>query len=167
MHNAQVCYFNNVWLMFLAFKKKKSFQTIVGPPPPALVLCISHSGSLPRRPPPRPVLRISHSGSLTRWATSPGPSHFPLWFFNLSIPPPRPVLHISHSGSLTCRSPPPGPSHFPLHFFNLSVPILEDLTRTKEPSVPFISTTLPSRWFCGRTITSLAGSLTLWLFWGS
>jgi hypothetical protein len=26
---------------------------------------------------------------------------------------------------------------------------------------------LPSRWFCGRTITSLAGSLTLWLFWGS
>jgi len=36
--------------------------------------------------PPRPVLRISHSGSLTRQAPSPGPSHFSLQFFNLSIP---------------------------------------------------------------------------------
>jgi hypothetical protein len=34
MHNAQVCYFNNVWLMFLIFLKNFSFQTIVGPPLP-------------------------------------------------------------------------------------------------------------------------------------
>jgi len=33
VHNAQVCYFNNVWLMFLVFKNF-SFQTTVGPPPP-------------------------------------------------------------------------------------------------------------------------------------
>jgi hypothetical protein len=32
VHNAQVCYFNNVWLMFLVFKKNFSFQTTVGPP---------------------------------------------------------------------------------------------------------------------------------------
>ncbi len=34
VHNAQVCYFNNVWLMFLVFKKNKNFQIIVGAPPP-------------------------------------------------------------------------------------------------------------------------------------
>ncbi len=34
VHNAQVCYFNNVWLMFLVFLKKNSFQTTVGLPPP-------------------------------------------------------------------------------------------------------------------------------------
>ncbi len=29
VHNAQVCYFNNVWLMFLVFFLKISFQTTV------------------------------------------------------------------------------------------------------------------------------------------
>jgi hypothetical protein len=33
MHNAQVCYFNNVWLMFLVFKKFFFFQITVGTPP--------------------------------------------------------------------------------------------------------------------------------------
>jgi hypothetical protein len=72
VHNAHVCYFNNVWLMFLVFKKNFSFQTTIGPPPPA------------------PVLRISHSDSLPRRAPLPGPSHFALRFFNPSIPPPGP-----------------------------------------------------------------------------
>jgi hypothetical protein len=81
---------------FWFFKKNFSFQTIVGPPA-APVLCIFHSGSLPRQP-PCPILRISHSDSLTRRAPQPGPSHFPLRFFNPSIPPcrsftfPTPVL---------------------------------------------------------------------------
>ncbi len=98
LHNAQVCYFNNVWLMFLVFQKNFSFQTTVGPP--ARRPSPSH---FPLRfftlsTPPRPVLRISHSGSLTRQAPPPGPSHFSLRFFNLSIPPgrsfpfPTPVL---------------------------------------------------------------------------
>jgi hypothetical protein len=71
LHNAQVCYFNNVWLMFLVFLKKKSFQTTVGPPPLTPVLCISHPGSLTRRAPPA------------------DPSHFSLRFFNPSSPPGR------------------------------------------------------------------------------
>jgi len=32
VHNAQVCYFNNVWLMFLVLEENFSFQTTVGPP---------------------------------------------------------------------------------------------------------------------------------------
>jgi hypothetical protein len=37
VHNSQVCYFNNVWFMFLIFKKNFSFQTTVGPPPSAVL----------------------------------------------------------------------------------------------------------------------------------
>ncbi len=48
MHNAQVCYFNNVWFMFLVFKK--NFYLFKQPLVPlALLLRISHSGSLSRR----------------------------------------------------------------------------------------------------------------------
>jgi len=68
VHNARVCYFNNVWSMFLVFKKNFSFQTTVDP----------------------------HSAS---------PSHFPLRFFNPSIPPVASVLRISHSSSLPHRPP--------------------------------------------------------------
>jgi hypothetical protein len=51
VHNALVCYFNNVWFMFLVFLKKLlSFQTTVGPPL-ASIFRIFHSGSLLRRPP--------------------------------------------------------------------------------------------------------------------
>jgi hypothetical protein len=110
--------------MFLVFNSNNHWSPS---PPVALVLRISHSGSLPCRP-PRSILHISHFSSLTRRAPLLGPLHFPLRFFNLSIPP-------------------PGPSHFPLQFFNLSVPVLENPIGTKEPSVPFISTTLSSLWF--------------------
>ncbi len=77
------------------------------------------------------------------------------------VDPPRPVLHISHSSSLTRRSPLHGLSHFPLQFFNLSVPILENLIGTKEPSVPFISTTLTVRGHCpsGVTVTDRPSEL--------
>ncbi len=129
VHNAQVCYFNNVWFMCLVFKKNFYLfkQPLVPPsPPPPRSFAFPTPVLYPVDPPsPRLVLRISHSGSLTHRA-------------------PRPVLHISHSGSLTRRSPPPGPSHFPLQFFNLLVPILENPTGTKELLVPFMSTTLPS-----------------------
>jgi len=130
---------------FWFFKKTFLFKQLLVPPPP--------------RPGPShfPLRFFTSSTAL------PGPSHFPLRFFNPSSPP-RPVLCISHSGSLTHRSPPagpshfplqffnpsippPGPSHFPLQFFNLSVSVLENPKGTKEPSVPFISTTLPSWWF--------------------
>jgi len=65
MHNAQVCYFNNVWLMFLVFLKNFSFQTTVGPPPRLnpLHFPLWFFTSSTR---PRPVFRISHSGSLPR-----------------------------------------------------------------------------------------------------
>ncbi len=126
------------------FLKKLSFSNNRWSPLAALVLRISHSGFLSRRPPsPGPSHFPLQFFNLSSPPPPPGPSHFPLRFFNLSIPP-RPVLHISHSGFLTRRSPPPSPSHFPLQFFNLSVPILENPTRTKELSIPFISTTLPS-----------------------
>ncbi len=133
-------------------------------PPLAPVLRISHSSSLPCRP-PRPVLRISHSSSLTRRAPPPGPSHFPLWFFNSSIPP-------------------AGPSHFPLRFFNPSKPPCPVLhislsssltfrflflrTQQEQKNHRFLSFQQPCRadGFRVRTATSLAGSLTLTLFWG-
>jgi hypothetical protein len=80
VHNAQVCYFNNVWLMFLVLKKNFSFQTTVGPPPRPGPSHFSLRFFTPSTPPP-------------------GPSHFPLRFFNPSIPPawsytfPTPVLY--------------------------------------------------------------------------
>jgi hypothetical protein len=94
----------------------------------------------PLVPPAALVLRISHSGYLPRRAPPPGPSHFPLRFFNPSIPP-RPVLHISHSGSLTRWSPPPGPSHFPLRFFNPSIPP----ARSSESAATVLPTALSLR----------------------
>jgi len=146
---------------FWFFKKTFLFkQSLV--PPFALVLRISHSGSLACRPPLRGPSHFP-LWFFTLSTPSPSPSHFPLRFFNPSSPPalsvafptpilypvdpPCPVLRISHSGSLPGRPPSPSPSHFPLQFFNLSVRILENPTWTKEPSVPFISTTLPSWWF--------------------
>jgi hypothetical protein len=92
--------------------------------------------------PPRPVLRISHSGSLTCRAPPADPSHFSLRFFNPLIPPPDPS-HFSLR-FFNPSIPSPDPSHFPLQFFHLSFLVLENPTGTKEPSVPFISTTLLS-----------------------
>jgi hypothetical protein len=58
---------------FWFVKKTFIFSNNHWSPPPS-VLCISHSGSLPRRPPPAPL----------------GPSHFPLQLFNSLSPPPSP-----------------------------------------------------------------------------
>jgi hypothetical protein len=84
VHNARVCYFNNVWLMFLVFKKNFCFQITVNP----------HSIG-----PSHFSLRFFNPSIPPRL----GPSHFSLRFFTPSTPP-RPVLRISHSDSLTRRS---------------------------------------------------------------
>jgi hypothetical protein len=132
VHNAQVCYFNNVWLMFLIFKKKISFQTTVDPPPPPwsfafptlVVYPVNPPSHFPLRlftlsTPPYLVLRISHSDSLIRQS-------------------PRPVPHISHSGSLTRRSPRPI-----LHIAHSSPLVLAHLH--SESAVTVLPTTLNSR----------------------
>jgi hypothetical protein len=138
-------------------------HSVIFTPPTALVLRISHSGSLPRRPPPRPVLRISHSDFLTRQAPPPSPSHFPLQFFNPSIPP-RLVLHISHFGSLTRRSPRPV-LHIS-HSNSLTFRFRFLRTQHEQKNRRFLSFQQPCQvdGFRGRTTTSLLGSLTLSLF---
>jgi len=86
VHYARVCYFNNVWLMFLVFLKNFCFQTTVDPH-------FAGPSHFPFRffnpsiPPPRL-----------------GPSHFSLLQFFTPLTPPRPVFRISHSDSLTRRS---------------------------------------------------------------
>jgi hypothetical protein len=89
MHNAQVCYFNNVWFMFLIFKKNFYFfkQPLVPPSSPRS-FTFPTPVLYPVYPPPS-VLHISHSGSLTHRAPHPV----------------LPILHISHSGLLPRRPP--------------------------------------------------------------
>jgi hypothetical protein len=141
-----VCYFNNVWFIFLDFQKKLFFSNNLWFPPSPWSFTFSTPVLYPVDP-PRPVLRISHFGSLICWSPPLGPSHFPLWFFNPSIPP-CPVLHISHSNSLT----------FQFQFLK---------TQHEQKNRRFFSFQQPCRayGFRGRTVTLLAGSLTLSLFW--
>ncbi len=122
MHNAQVCYIPR------------------RAPPPRRSFPFSSSVLYPVDPPPPPlppVLPIFHFGSLPR---RPGPSHFPLRFFNLSIPP-------------------AGPWHFPLRFCNLSIPIshFDYLTRRsprpEHMGITKKSNTHPTLVFCLSTTT--------------
>jgi hypothetical protein len=70
VHNAQVCYFNNVWFMFLVLKKKNLFkQPLVPPPSPRSFAFLA------------PALYPVD-------AHPPGPSHSTLQFFTSSSPPP-------------------------------------------------------------------------------
>jgi hypothetical protein len=49
VHNAQVCYFNNVWFMFLVFLKNfLSFQTTVGPPPRSFAFLVLYPVDPPK-----------------------------------------------------------------------------------------------------------------------
>jgi hypothetical protein len=102
VHNAQVCYFNNVWFMFLVFKKNiYLFKQPLVPP------CFGPSHFplrffTPSTPPPL------------------CPSHFPLRFFNPSSPSPSPSGPSHFPLRLFTRSIPPPSSHFPLRFKTLT-----------------------------------------------
>ncbi len=61
LHNAHVCYFNNVWFMFLVFKIFSNNHCSPPPPLPRSFAFPTPVLYLVNPPPPR----IAHSGSLT------------------------------------------------------------------------------------------------------